>query len=132
MRDASVRAEEDWAHRRIGLLLWGPPSLVILASALGAVAPVTPGTIWDLALLRAGAACITNACRSGRLHCYTTGLFFVILGAASLLHGTGILPLGARGWLWIGAVLIVGTGLLTIVPERIWGRYSRRHEERCC
>jgi hypothetical protein len=51
---------------------------------------------------------------------------------ASLLYGAGILPLGARGWLWIGAALIVETALLTIVPERIWGRYSRGHEERCC
>ena len=39
MRDTVVRAERDWVHRRVGLLLWGPPSVVILASALGAVAP---------------------------------------------------------------------------------------------
>lgn len=97
MRDAAVRAEKDWAHRRIVLVLWGPPSLAILASAFGAVAPVTRGTIWALALLWGGAACITNARRSGRVHRYFTGPFFVILRAASLLYGAGIHPLGARG-----------------------------------
>lgn len=63
---------------------------------------------------------------------YITGPFFVILGGASLLYGAGILPLGARGWLWIGVVLIVGAALLMIVPERIWGRYSHSCPERCC
>ena len=117
MRDGAVRVERDWAHGRIGLLLWGLLSVAILASAFGPVAPMTRGTIWALALLWAGAACITNACRSGRLHCYITGPFFVILGVASLLYGAGVLPLGARGWLWIGAVLIMGKALLTIVPK---------------
>src|SRR6266568_2038929 len=87
MRDGAVRADSDWAHRRIGLLLWGLPLIAILASAFGPLAPMTRGTIWALALLWAGAACITNACRSGRLHCYITGPFFVILGLASLLYG---------------------------------------------
>ncbi len=93
---------------------------------------MTRGVICALALLWAGAACITNACRSGRVHCYITGPFFIMLGAASLLYGAGILPFGLRVWLWIGAVLIVGTALLTIVPEWIWGRYSLSREERFC
>jgi hypothetical protein len=117
VRDAPSRAERDWARRRIGLLLWSPPWVAILASGLGAVAPVSRGSIGALALLWAGAACITNACRSGRLQCYITGPFFVILGGASLLYGAGILPLGARGWLWIGGVLIAGTTGRSMTPN---------------
>jgi hypothetical protein len=108
MRDAAVKAEGDWAHRRIGLLLWGPPWVAILASAFAAVAPLTRGMIWALAPLWAGTMCIANACRSGRLHCYVTGPFLVILGGASLLYGAASVPFGARRWPWIGAVLIVG------------------------
>jgi len=130
MRDGAVRADSDWAHRRIGLLLWGLPLIAILASAFGPLAPMTRGTIWALALLWAGAACITNACRSGRLHCFITGPFFVILGVASLLYGTGVLSLGTQGWLWIGSVLALGAPLLIMLPERIWGRYSKRED--CC
>jgi len=104
--------------------------IAILASAFGPLAPMTRGTIWALALLWAGAACITNACRSGRLHCYITGPFFVILGVASLLYGAGVLPLGAQGWLWIGSVLALGVRVFIMLPERIWGRYSKRED--CC
>jgi hypothetical protein len=67
----------------------------ILATAFDGVTSVTRGVIWTLALVRAGAACVTNACRSGRLHCYITGPFFVTLGAISPLHRVGVLPLGA-------------------------------------
>lgn len=88
--------------------------------------------IWSFALLWAGAACIANACRSGRLHCYITGPFFLLLAAASLLYGLGGAPSGLHGWLWIAAVYVGGTPLLTFVPEWIWGRYSDRGKEHRC
>ncbi len=133
MRDAAVRAERDWAYRRIGLLLWGLPSVAILgAAALAAVAPMMRGMIWPLALLWAGTMCIANACRSGRLHCYNTGPFFVFLGGTSLSTAAVACFLGVRGWPWIGALLIVGTALLTIIPERVWGRYPHKGQERGC
>ena len=86
MRDTVVRAERDWAHRRVGLLAWGPPSVVILASALG----------------------------------------------ASLLYGAGILPLGARAWLWIGAVLFIGTALADDRPRADQGTLLAQTQERRC
>ncbi len=80
--------------------------ITILASAFGPLAPMTRGT------------------------CYITGPFFVMLAVASLMYGAGVLPLGAQGWLWIGSVLALGTPVLIMLPERIWGRYSKREE--CC
>lgn len=132
MPEYSARIEKDLARHWLAILLWGPPLVAILASGLVDVAPVTRGAVWSLAFGWAGVACIANACRSGRLHCYITGPFFLLLAAASLLYGLGVAPLGLHGWLWIGAVCVVGTPLLTVVPERIWGRYSDRPEEHCC
>jgi hypothetical protein len=83
MSESSAKAERDLAGHWLALLLWGPSPVAILASGLADVAPVTRGIIWSFALLWAGAACITNACRSGRLHCYITGPFFLLLASAS-------------------------------------------------
>jgi hypothetical protein len=63
--------------------------------------------------------------RCGRLHCYFTGPFFLLMAVASLLHGFGLVSLGSLGWLWIGLVTLVGGIGLTVVPERIWGQYAR-------
>ena len=40
--------------------------------------------IWIVALLWMGGACLVNAVRCGRLHCYVTGPFF-LLGAIGLV-----------------------------------------------
>ena len=130
--EATVKPERDLARGRVGFLIWGLPLVAILVAALEGVPSAARGVIWALALSWAGAACITNACRSGRLHCYITGPFFLVLAAASLLHGLGILPLGPHGWLSIGAVFVLGAPVLTVVPERIWGRYANTRQEDCC
>ncbi len=49
-----------------------------------------------------GTACIANAVRCGRLHCYITGPFFVAMAVVTLLYGLGALPLGGNGWNLIG------------------------------
>ena len=132
MPDPAVNANKDLVRHWLARLLWGPPPLAILVSGLIDLGPVMRGAIWSLAFVWAGAACIANACRSGRLHCYITGPFFLLLATASLLHGLGILSLGPYGWRWIGGAFAVGSPLLTIVPERVWGRYSDGRTERCC
>lgn len=122
----------DMATRRIGVLLWGVPLAAIAATAVLEVAPLTRTLVWTVSLAWVGAACLANASRSGRVHCHVTGPFFLLLAALSLVHGLGIVSLGARGWLLIGAILVVGTPLLTFVPEWIWGKYSGRDNRRCC
>ncbi len=64
--------------------------------------------------------------RCGRVHCYFTGPFFFLVALAALLHGLHIVPLGSKGWQWLGLIAIAGTTLLLTVPERLWGRYTRR------
>lgn len=132
MPETILRAEKDLARSWLALLLWGPPLIALLATAPGDLPSPPRGIIWSLALLWAGTACIVNASRSGRVHCHVTGPFFLLLAVASYLHGVGIMPLGAQGWLWIGGVVAVGAPLLTVLTERIWGRYSSRSSDRCC
>jgi len=42
-------------------------------------------------------------------------------------HGIGAISVGSQGWLWIGVAIAVGTAVLWIVPERLFGRFVR-HE----
>lgn len=77
--------------------------------------------LWTPALLLAGAACLVNAARCGRFHCYFTGPLYVIGAAASLLRGVGAAPIG---WSWIGWSLAVGS-LVAFVPERVVGKYVK-------
>jgi hypothetical protein len=66
-----------------------------------------------------GSACIANAARCGRLHCFITGPLFLLAALASLLASLDIVSLG---WGWIGVGALGGT-LLAHVPEWVWGRY---------
>jgi hypothetical protein len=73
-----------------------------------------------------GVTCIANATRCGRTHCYFTGPFFLIMAVGVVLHGSGILWLGANGWIWLGTTIVVGGyGVLWLLPERIWGKFAR-------
>ncbi len=43
-----------------------------------------------------------------------------------VLHGSGILWLGASGWIWLGITIAVGGyGVLEFLPERMWGKFTR-------
>ena len=70
-----------------------------------------------------GVACIANAARCGRTHCHLTGPFFLAMAALTVAHGTGVISVGSQGWRWIGAAIAVGTVVLWIVSERLFGRF---------
>jgi hypothetical protein len=104
-------------------LLWCLPWL---AFALGfGAAPAVKTVLWTTSLGFMGGACLINASRCGRTHCYFTGPFFVLGAVCSLGYGIGLLPLGPSGWKWIGAVTIIGAIVLTCIPELVLSRYRR-------
>lgn len=121
--EASTR---DWVgNTRTYMFAWGFPTIALI---VGIFLPArSSAVLWAVALTWMGLACILNALRCGRLHCYLTGPFFLLMAGASLLHGFEIVWLGAYGCLWLAlALVVVGGGLFWYVPERMWGKYSSR------
>ncbi len=82
--------------------------------------------IWPVLLAFMGGACLYNARGCGRLHCYITGPFFLLLAVVALLYGLGWLPLGPHGWIWLANVLVLGSIVLPWVPEWMFGKYVSR------
>jgi hypothetical protein len=104
------------------ILLWALPPAIMLVALCCAVGWIVT-TTWTLSLAVMGGACLVNARGCGRMHCYFTGPFFLLMAAASLTYGLHWLPLGPHGWLYLGAVLLAGGGVLGFAPEWLWGRY---------
>jgi hypothetical protein len=127
MADPASCARRDWAdwsrNRRSYVLAWGLPS-ALLVIGIFPPAPIRTA-VWAGSLIWMGVACIANAARCGRTHCYLTGPFFLAMAAVSVAHGTGVISVGSQGWLWIGVAIAVGTAVLWIVPERLFGRFVR-------
>ena len=114
----------DWScHSPSFLLGWGLPSAALALS--GAAAPDWMPVIWPLAFLWMSIACAVNASRCGRVHCYFTGVFFLVMAVVRALYGFDLVPLGRDAWPWIGGMAIVGGVGLTVFSEMIWGRYRR-------
>ena len=101
------------------------PAVAIVITARHTVGNGWRTAVWTIALIVLGSACLANALRCGRVHCYITGPFFLLMALASLLYGLGILPLGGSGWNVIGAAILVGAIALTCLPEIFFGKYRR-------
>jgi hypothetical protein len=127
MLDRDVSAKRDWAdwtnNRRRYVLAWGLPSALLI---VGIFLPAPIRTVvWAGSLVWMGIACIANAARCGRTHCYLTGPFFLAMAVVTAAHGAGMLLLGRHGWLWIGMAIAVGAVVLWFVPERLFGKFLK-------
>jgi hypothetical protein len=128
-RDATrVEVRSDWAHGRRACLIWGIPAAILLASSWLPERLLV--VVWPPVLTFMGVACLLNARRCGRIHCYFTGPFFLVVAALALLYGIGVLPLGAHGWSTLSLVLVIGAVTLIWVPERILGQYQASSGDR--
>ena len=108
-------------------LVWRAPLLLLLIGAF--TGSVARAALWTTALTVMGCACVVNAARCGRRHCYFTGPVFLLGALASLTYGLGVLPLGARGWSWISSAVLVAYLVLRRLPERFFGTYIRSSED---
>ncbi len=125
---ATGPASDLLSSRRTTILVYWIPSLAIGASGiLGASEPLLTA-VWAFGFAVMGVACAVNALRCRRVHCYFTGPFLLLVAAASLLHGLGVVSLGPAGWQWLGVLGVVGTAVFLVVPERIWGTYAGREK----
>jgi len=101
------------------------PTTAIVAAGYYRISSGWRTAVWATALSIMGIACLANALRCGRVHCYITGPFFLVMAVATLLHGLGILPLGRNGWNVIGLTIVVGAVALCCLPEMFFGKYRR-------
>jgi len=102
-----------------------PVAAIVLSGGLN-IGDFWRAVVWAACLGVMGVACLVNASRCGRVHCYFTGPFLIVMALAALSYGLGAPALGRAGWNWIGGVTVVGAVLLSCVPELLFGRYLRR------
>ena len=103
------------------------PAIAIIVAGSAAFSGSWRTIVWTLALSTMGTACIANAIRCGRVHCYITGPFFLVMALVTLLYGIGVVPLGRSGWNLIGLTILAGAIGLCCLPEMFFGKYRRGH-----
>jgi len=116
------RASRDWAgHWRSLAGLWGIPAVAMLVAML--LEPGLRVIVWSAALVWMGGACIANARRCGRTHCWFAGTFNLLMSTLVIAYAGGVLPIGEQGWVFLGTATIAGTAVLWWGSERIWGLF---------
>ena len=74
-----------------------------------------------------GVACIVNALRCGRVHCYLTGPFFLLMALLALSNSLDMLHLGGNGWNLLGLMTLIGAIALWCLPEMLLGKYRKQN-----
>src|SRR5215467_12706452 len=103
------------SRRRVFVLYWFPAIAIVVAGA-PVISNGWRAVVWTIAFLTMSGACIANALRCGRVHCYITGPFFLLMALAALSYGIGILHLGRSGWNLLGLIALIGTFALWYLP----------------
>jgi hypothetical protein len=109
----------------LSFLIYCLPVIAIVVSGYEQVSRAWRTGIWTAALTVMGVACVANAIRCGRIHCYITGPFFLMVAIGTLLYGTGVISLGTNGWNVIGLTILIGAIVLCCLPEALFGKYRR-------
>lgn len=108
------------------ILVYGVPIAAILSTQFFDANLMVVTAVLVVAFGFMGAACVINALGCGRVHCWFTGPFMLVIAMLILLQGLGWWPLfGQRG---DGLTVLTNVGLwgaliLTFVPEFIFGKY---------
>lgn len=122
MDPCRTASQSDMFSSRWALwLLWVGPWVLIAVS--GSAGDLARTAVWAFSFTVMGAACLVNARRCGRRHCFYTGPLFLMAGLSSLLYGSGVLPLGRHGWSWISGVALVGAVIACCGLEKLLGKY---------
>ncbi len=72
-----------------------------------------------------GVACLLNAKKCKRTHCFYTGPFFIVMAIVALLLGYSFIKLGENGWILLGVISIAGGILIWNFSESIMGKYMK-------
>ena len=109
---------------RVFVLYWLPAIAIVAVGPL-AISNAWRALVWTVALATMGTACVVNALRCGRVHCYLTGPFFLLMALVALSYGLGILHLGGNGWNLLGLITLIGALAFWCLPEMFLGRYRK-------
>jgi hypothetical protein len=119
----TCRSRDIFSRPWLAFLVFWLPAIAIVAAGTQKFTGRERAITWAVALATMGVACLVNALRCRRVHCYLTGPFFLLMAFVSLSCGLNILPLGAYGWNLIGLTVLVGAIVLCCVPEVLLGKY---------
>src|SRR5262249_2515495 len=119
----TCKSRDILSSPRLAFLVFWVPAIAIVVSGTPVFNSNWRTGVWTGALATMGMACVVNALRCGRVHCFLTGPFFFLMALISLLYGLGFVPLGRNGWNLIGLTTLVGAIALCCVPEMLFGRY---------
>lgn len=110
--------KRDLIPTRVVVAVWYLPTLLVFA---GLFAPSARAWLWIPSFAVMGIACLINARRCGRLHCFVTGPLFLAGAVATALDALEITNLG--GWL-IAGIIAIGT-LIGYGLEWKYGTYAK-------
>ena len=123
MADTSVRSSRDWlGNVRTNMLAWWVPHAAMLA-ALFLRVPVR-AVVWIVALIWMGSACTLNARQCGRTHCRYTGPYYLAMIVPVLVLASSGVSASFYGWIILGVVIVVGSGVIWRASERAWEKFS--------
>ena len=112
---------------RVFILYW-LPAIAIVVAGTPAISSGWRTVVWTVALATMGVACIVNALRCGRVHCYVTGAFFLLMALVALSYGLGFLHLGGNGWTLLSLLTPIGAIALWCLPEMFLGKYRQQSD----
>ena len=108
----------DLAHGWSAVLLWGVP---VIALVVGSYFPRVRLVLWLPALLVMGVACLRNAARCGRVHCYVTGPLSLLAAVCVALSAFHVVPMQPGTFLNI----ILGVAVFACLAEISFGKYRK-------
>ena len=109
----------DLARGRGALLLWCLP---IVALIVGLNWQKARPMLWIPALLVMAAACIANAARCGRRHCYVTGPVYLLAAVYVALSVLSLAPMRPGVFLFV----VFAITAVACLAEGPFGKYIRK------
>ncbi|GIK49914.1 MAG: hypothetical protein BroJett013_26110 [Alphaproteobacteria bacterium] len=120
-----ICARRDLSARTVSFVaIWVVPGLIAGAVALAPFPQGVGAAAWAIALAWMGGACVINARRCGRLHCYFSGPILIAGAALAGARSVGITDLAPLGLVQITSATLL-LAALTWGVELVWGRHTR-------
>jgi hypothetical protein len=117
MMDQSCKTR-DLTRGWSAVVLWCLP---VTALVVGSCYQKTALLLWIPALVVMGVACVANAARCGRVHCYVTGPLLLLAAVYVVLWGFHLVPMQPA--IFLDSIL--GVAVLACLAEIPLGRYRK-------